>query len=96
MTNPFPSDTQLQVLGLLRDAPAGMYGLEIVEASNGRVKRGTIYVILGRLEEKGFVEARTKRTPGQPGLPRPVYRITGLGYKVLEAGELLGLQPAGA
>ena len=32
-----------------------MYGLELVTESEGALKRGTVYVTLGRLEEKGYV-----------------------------------------
>ncbi len=32
-----------------------LYGLQIVERSNGLVKRGTVYVTLGRMQEKGYV-----------------------------------------
>ena len=30
-----------------------MYGLQLVAASRRRLKRGTVYVTLGRMEEKG-------------------------------------------
>jgi DNA-binding PadR family transcriptional regulator len=33
------------------------YGLQLVEASRGQLKRGGIYVQLGRMEEKGFVSS---------------------------------------
>ena len=34
------------------------FGLELVEASGGKVKRGSVYVTLARMETKGFVESR--------------------------------------
>lgn len=90
MANPFATDTELLVLRLLRDAPAGLYGLQLVGNSEGKLKRGTVYVTLGRLEEKGFVESRTKPKSEHAGLPRPVYRLTGLGVKALDAADVMG------
>ena len=89
MANPFATETELLVLRLLRDAPAGLYGLQLVSTSDGKLKRGTVYVTLGRLEEKGFVESRTKAQSEHAGLPRPVYRITGLGQRALAAADVM-------
>lgn len=66
-----------------------MYGLELVEASEGALKRGTVYVTLGRMQEKGFVESRPERPAGASGLPRRLYRPTGLGLRVLDAWGML-------
>lgn len=94
MANPFATETELLVLRLLRDKPAGMYGLQLVETSGGRLKRGTVYVTLGRLEEKGFVDSRTPQKTKHAGLPRPIYRLNGAGERALAAAELMGLNPA--
>jgi DNA-binding PadR family transcriptional regulator len=66
-----------------------MYGLQIVEKSNGSIGRASIYVHLGRLEEKGFVKV-SKTTASHPGMPRPIYKITGAGARVLAAVEMAG------
>jgi DNA-binding PadR family transcriptional regulator len=84
---------------LLRGAER--YGLELVEASHGALKRGSVYVILARMEEKGFIESRQEeRTPGAGGLPRRLYRATPYGRKVHAAftllHEALALKPAEA
>jgi DNA-binding PadR family transcriptional regulator len=80
------------VMKLLADAAGGMYGLEIVEASKGAVKRGSVYVLLGRLEVNGFVKSTTpKVAPDHAGLPRPTYRLTAVGMRVLAAAEDVGL-----
>jgi PadR family transcriptional regulator, regulatory protein PadR len=85
---PSVSGTESLVLELLRDGER--YGLELVEASRGRLKRGTVYVTLGRMERKGFVESRQEaQAPGAIGLPRRVYTATAYGLKVLEAYQLL-------
>jgi len=62
------------------------YGLQLVAASRGRLKRGTVYVTLGRMEEKGYIRSRLEDAPPQAGgLPRRVYEPTALGRRVLSA-----------
>jgi DNA-binding PadR family transcriptional regulator len=63
-----------------------MYGLQLVEQSGGALKRGTVYVTLGRMEAKGLVESQQEAAPpGAIGLPRRIYRPTGLGKGMLRA-----------
>ena len=58
------------------------YGLELVDLARGRLKRGSVYVTLGRMESKGFVTSRQEdRVPGAIGLPRRLYRATPYGLK---------------
>jgi DNA-binding PadR family transcriptional regulator len=65
-----------------------MYGLQLVEHSEGHLLRGTVYVTLGRMLEKGYVTSEQEtRAPGVPGIPRRLYRITGLGERVLRANQ---------
>ena len=48
-----------------------LFGLQLVEQSGGRLKRGTVYVTLGRMVEKGYLESRQEPLPpGAIGLPR--------------------------
>jgi len=62
-----------------------MFGLEMVEASEGGLKRGTIYVTLGRMGDKGYVDSREEsRTMPEIGIPRRKYRATGLGERVYQ------------
>jgi len=58
------------------------YGLEIVEASGGELKRGGIYVTLGRMEEKGLV---TSAPSGDDSRRR--YQPTALGERALLAAR---------
>jgi len=79
-----PSSKEALILEALRGRE--MFGLELVEESRGRLKRGTVYVTLGRMEDKGYVESRLEeRHPGAIGLPRRLYRATGYGLRVLDA-----------
>lgn len=87
-------DKERLILELLVSGGA-MFGLQIVEASRGRVKRGTVYVTLGRMEAKGYVESEQETRPaGAIGLPRRLYRPTALGERALRAWSLLARELA--
>ena len=61
-----------------------MYGLQLVAASRRRLKRGTVYVTLGRMEDKGYITSRLEEPPADAGgLPRRLYQPTALGRRVL-------------
>ena len=63
-----------------------LYGLQLVAQSRRRLKRGTVYVTLGRMEEKGYVTSRLENAPAEAGgLPRRLYQPTALGRRVLTA-----------
>jgi DNA-binding PadR family transcriptional regulator len=82
------SRTEMAILRLLTSAPKGLYGLELVRGSEGEIKRGTVYVLLERLRDKGFVTSRDVAPPARVGGPaRPVYRLTALGQRTLGAYE---------
>jgi PadR family transcriptional regulator, regulatory protein PadR len=71
------------------------FGLQLVEASNGELRRGTVYVTLGRMERKGFVASEQEPLrPGAIGLPRRTYRPTALGERALRAWATLSQELA--
>jgi DNA-binding PadR family transcriptional regulator len=75
--------TERLILSLLSaDGPS--YGLQLVESSKGRLKRGGIYVTLGKMEEKGLVSS-TSQADG-----RRIYELKGLGHRALAAIEIMG------
>jgi PadR family transcriptional regulator, regulatory protein PadR len=85
---PSMSPTESLVMDLLRGGDR--YGLELVDASDGALKRGSVYVILARMEDKGFVDSWQEQRPeGASGVPRRVYRATPYGLKVHDAFGLL-------
>ncbi len=99
MRLPSISTTESLLLDLLGHRER--FGLELVETSDSRIKRGSVYVTLARMEAKGFVESRQEdRVPGAIGLPRRLYRATPYGLKVRDAYRLLrdalALKPAEA
>lgn len=86
MDLPRLSSTEHLILELL--AGEEMFGLQLVEQSKGGLKRGTVYVTLGRMQDKGYVESRTEERPaGAIGLPRRLYKPTAHGLRVLKAWE---------
>jgi PadR family transcriptional regulator, regulatory protein PadR len=96
---PSISNTESLILDLLEDRER--FGLELVDRSGGAVKRGSVYVLLARMEAKGFVESwQEERPAGAIGLPRRMYRATPYGLKVRDAyhllREALALKPAEA
>lgn len=82
---PTLSATERLIIELLA-AHEELFGLRMVELSEGRLKRGTVYVTLGRMHEKGYLESRQEPLPeGAIGLPRRLYRPTGLAMRILAA-----------
>jgi PadR family transcriptional regulator PadR len=78
------SRKELLVLDLLRQQD--LYGLQLVAASAGRLKRGTVYVTLGRMEDKGYITSKLEAAPsGAGGLPRRIYAATPLGRRMFAA-----------
>ena len=83
------SALEFLILRMLIASGGEMYGLELVNQSDGRLKRGTIYVTLSRLEDKGIILSRKeKQRPGARGLPRRLYRPSAMGRRVLAAWEI--------
>ena len=92
------SPTESLVMELLRGRER--YGLELVDASGGTLKRGSVYVILARMEEKGFVDSRQEeRVAGHqraaaPALSRHAVRPEGP-WRVRDAARRAGAQADG-
>jgi DNA-binding PadR family transcriptional regulator len=83
---PHLTPIEARILELLtRDGP--LYGLELVAASCGALKRGTVYVVLSRMQDKGYLTSQRGEPPRQGGLPRPRYAPTALGARALAAAQ---------
>lgn len=82
------SRTEMIILRMLIEQRRELYGLEMIEQSDGKLKRGTIYVTLGRMEDKGLIKSRKEEPrPNSRGLPRRLYSPTGLGARTLAAWD---------
>jgi|SRR5579872_2399171 len=83
---PSLSNREALIMEILLERPAvELYGLELVRNSGNRLKRGTVYVTLARLEEKGFIQSREDASePSPPGMPRRFYKVTGYGQLVYQ------------
>jgi len=79
-------DKEYVVLDLLRGG-VERFGLEMVKESNGTLKRGTVYVTLNRMVEKGYLTSRHEKSPKDPGMPRRLYAITGEGAHALRIAD---------
>jgi DNA-binding PadR family transcriptional regulator len=83
-TPTLPPKERLILERLVGDGPA--FGQQLVDQSGGALKRGTVYVTLSRMEAKGLITSEQEaQLPGATGLPRRIYRATGLGERLLSA-----------
>jgi PadR family transcriptional regulator PadR len=80
---------ELAVSAVLAEDDLHGYGLiqRIAEAGLGTVRGSVLYPALGRMENKGLIEAQW--TAGQGGPGRKVYRLTEAGHSRLR-GEAAG------
>ncbi len=86
---PSLSHKEALILELLVKSGRRLYGLEMVQESRGELKRGTIYVTLQRMTEKGYVtSAEEARAEPKAEIPRRVYWATGLGERAYQAYEM--------
>lgn len=77
------SGKEYLILDMLRTG-VERYGLEMVKSSEGSLKRGTVYVTLNRMVEKGYLKSRHEKDPTDPGMPRRLYIISGEGQRALQ------------
>ncbi|MFC3834591.1 MULTISPECIES: PadR family transcriptional regulator [Deinococcus] len=75
---PNSSPHSLAVLGsLLQTYPAHTYGYDLSKATD--LKSGTLYPILQRLHEQGYLDAQWEDSPHPGKPPRHIYRLTETG-----------------
>lgn len=83
---PSLSRKEWAILEMLIGSGRELYGLEMVEESGGQLKRGTVYVTLQRMQEKGLVDSKPEpRVAPEIGIPRRLYSVSGHGQKVYRA-----------
>lgn len=90
-----PSVATLKLLNCLAVAPEGLHGYALMKGA--ALASGSLYPILGRLTDRGWLEKTWEVDEEGSGPPRRIYRITPLGraqfadYALstsLNAGEL--------
>lgn len=67
-----------------------LFGMQMVRESNGALKRGSIYVLLGRLEARCLVQSWAKDPEDSHLPPKRYYKITDHGrrlYRAWKAGQ---------
>lgn len=76
---------EILVLHLL--AGADMYGYQLISELDGRsrsffrMKEGTLYPVLYRLEDGGYISSYWEKESEKRGVPRKYYRITAAGQE---------------
>lgn len=84
------SDKEYLVFDLLVSAARPLYGLQLVQKADGALPRGTVYVLLNRMEKKGYIRSmREEPKAGASGIPRRHYEPTGFGAKVFQLSQQL-------
>ena len=84
--NEFPALSGVEYLIMeLLEENGEMFGLEMVQQSEGELKKGTIYVTLGRMADKGLVTSWTESESTEPGGSRRIYQATDYGERVFKA-----------
>lgn len=73
------SNLEWLVLDLLRTGRE-RYGLEMVREAEGKLKRGTVYVLLGKMEKRRLISSEPADDTG-----RRKYKITGSGQRTYDA-----------
>ena len=82
------SDKEFLIMEMLIENDE-MFGLEMVQESEGELKKGTIYVTLQRMSEKGLIESEeVERGEEETGIARRMYFPTSYGERIFKAQEL--------
>ncbi len=93
---PTLSRSEALILNILLTRAAETSGRDLLDLGRGQIKKGSVYVQLGRMEDKGLVASRREDTASAPTvIPRRFYLVTELGRQALAAlGDLA--KPASA
>lgn len=86
--------TRAVLAALLSAYPAHTYGYDLSKATN--LKSGTLYPILQRLHEQGFLSAQWEESPHPGKPPRHIYTLTDTGLKLAQERQQKQLSLKGA
>jgi DNA-binding PadR family transcriptional regulator len=74
----------MAALHLGRDAYGSAILEEIAARTGRRVSRGSVYITLDRLEDKGLLESKLEgASPSRAGRPKRLFRVTAGGVKAV-------------
>lgn len=88
--NEFPalSNKEFLIMKMLQES-GEMFGLEMVNESDGELKKGTIYVTLQRMSDKEIIESwEEERVGNENGMARRLYAPTDYGERLFKAQEI--------
>ena len=87
--NEFPALSGIEFLIMdMLERNGEMFGLQMVDESDGALKKGTIYVTLGRMVDKGLLDSYSgNNDPGTHGQIR-LYSATDWGERVFKAQQI--------
>lgn len=78
-----------RILSILRDARSRWsHGYDLARSAN--IKSGTLYPLLIRLAEQGFLEAEWQPSAGPGRPPRHAYRLTAAGVQLARSLQMDG------
>ena len=75
------TSTEALILSLLGLQRGGAFGSQLMHLSEGKLKRGSVYALLGRLENAGYVRSDEEPPTEEYALPRTRYAITAMGVR---------------
>lgn len=75
--------TRAVLHSLLQTYPSHTYGYDLSKATE--LRSGTLYPILQRLHEQGYLDARWEESPHPGRPPRHIYRLSDAGLKLARA-----------
>jgi DNA-binding PadR family transcriptional regulator len=75
----------MAAMHLGRDAYGSAILDEIESRTGRRVSRGSVYITLDRLEDKGLLESKLEgANPSRAGRPKRLFRVTAAGVKAVK------------
>lgn len=80
-----PSPASLMILQSLSVSPSGLHGYALMKESG--LASGTLYPILARLAERGWLEKSWETGEDISGPPRRIYTLTPLGRAQMQDQE---------
>lgn len=81
----FPTNKEVHILNTLAVHTNGLYGFDLIRKSNIVISKGSVYFILDRMKQQGWVDVRLENPPfGTGGKQRRVYIINTVGQQVLD------------